>query len=50
MAVQDDDEDDYMSDTFLKSESTEDIRPGLLITPKQQRLHNQMKKKKNTNY
>jgi len=26
--------------------TTEDIRPGLLITFKQQRLHNQMKKKK----
>ncbi|XP_050439341.1 G patch domain-containing protein 11 [Adelges cooleyi] len=38
-------EDDYMSDAFLNVESTRDVRPGLLMTHKDKRLHHQMKKK-----
>ncbi|KAL4084916.1 hypothetical protein QTP88_027784 [Uroleucon formosanum] len=42
----DNEEDDYMSDAFLNIETVKDVRPGLLMTHEQQRLHNQMKKRK----
>lgn len=75
MAHQDEeDDDDYMSDTFLNTQyvlhkilaqiillsmcyywcswfffyirTTKDVRPGLLMTHEQQRVHSQMKKRK----
>ncbi|VVC28988.1 G-patch domain,Domain of unknown function DUF4187 [Cinara cedri] len=46
MAVTDEEEDDdYMSDAFLNIETTNNVRPGLLMTHEQKRLHDQMKKK-----
>ncbi|KAE9544456.1 hypothetical protein AGLY_001635 [Aphis glycines] len=46
MATTDTEEDDYMSDAFLNTETVKDVRPGLLRTHEQQRLHNQMKRRK----
>ncbi|XP_026823187.1 G patch domain-containing protein 11 [Rhopalosiphum maidis] len=46
MATTDNEEDDYMSDAFLNTETVKDVRPGLLLTHEQQRLHNQIKKRK----